>query len=801
MAAQPVPPGERLVGRAAERTALSGALERPGLAVIAGPPGSGKSALARSVTLQRSSYVGGGLVTLRQLPGLPLRQAVRAPIPTDDRALAVEAVRARVGDGVLVLEDLQWVDAFTLALLPRLSRHLRVLTTIRLPAPLLGDGVGALRAAATCWRDLRPLDDGDATTLIRRIAPGLPGLTVQTLAGRADGNPLLLTLLARSPDGAPTRGLDAVAALIAELPQPERTAAAALGLLGRPADVQLLGPGGPALVRRGLAVRTGRGEIASTDSWLAEVAAGLLPARLRADMHRRIAALVGDAEAAQHLAAAGETTGAALLAERAAGAADGVDHRAALLHLAAQTAPNASRCRIAAHAALRAGRPERARQLLATMSRDAAGAAGTDSERVEDALLAAAAARACGGHDAARDLLTAALPMPAGVSPDLRAEHAAELIRATVPADPSIACVRAADALAGTSDPPAALLLAVAEARIAAREPDWEGPLWTAIEQLRATGGRAAAAPAELAFVRGLREELRTAEAARAADDAAAACPGAYSWETAFRAESLWSRLLCDGAVEDALREATALLDHELPPPTADLLRCTLALAHADGGSTAEARRVAAAVPTRLARWVMADTAWLDGDQRAGAADATMLLTAAAPRRDLAAMLAALTAAWSGQPPPAAPWWPMPVRCTVTAASQSGRWEAAAAQWCAVAVREQIRCLIAVDEEPALLGAEALAAGHGLTALLGRARRALRRHGVTRNPVASAAGALTAREAEVLALVAAGQSSRRIATRLGVSVTTIETHVKSAMAKLGAHTRTEAAVLAAPGAA
>jgi DNA-binding CsgD family transcriptional regulator len=56
-----------------------------------------------------------------------------------------------------------------------------------------------------------------------------------------------------------------------------------------------------------------------------------------------------------------------------------------------------------------------------------------------------------------------------------------------------------------------------------------------------------------------------------------------------------------------------------------------------------------------------------------------------------------------------------------------------------------------------------------------------------------AAFGLTPREVEVLRLVGAGLSSRVIARRLGVSIATVETHVRSSVAKLGAPNRRAAA--------
>ncbi len=122
--------------------------------------------------------------------------------------------------------------------------------------------------------------------------------------------------------------------------------------------------------------------------------------------------------------------------------------------------------------------------------------------------------------------------------------------------------------------------------------------------------------------------------------------------------------------------------------------------------------------------------------------------------------------------------------------------------------REQVRCLIASaagkaddDAVPVLREAERLAAETGLDLLAGRARRELRRHGVTvvappARALAVDSHGLSRREREVIDLAAAGQPSRRIAERLGLTPHTVESYVKSAMIKLGARTRTEATILA-----
>ena len=55
---------------------------------------------------------------------------------------------------------------------------------------------------------------------------------------------------------------------------------------------------------------------------------------------------------------------------------------------------------------------------------------------------------------------------------------------------------------------------------------------------------------------------------------------------------------------------------------------------------------------------------------------------------------------------------------------------------------------------------------------------------------------LTTREKEVLRLMAEGTSSREIASRLGISYTTVRTHIRSLGSKLGVHSKLEAIVKA-----
>jgi len=95
-------------------------------------------------------------------------------------------------------------------------------------------------------------------------------------------------------------------------------------------------------------------------------------------------------------------------------------------------------------------------------------------------------------------------------------------------------------------------------------------------------------------------------------------------------------------------------------------------------------------------------------------------------------------------------------------------------------------------------GIELVAAGEALLAP-SLTRRLIEEHVRGPEPVVgtpAALSALTAREVDVLRLVAAGQTNVDIAGRLGVSPVTVKTHVTRILAKLGAETRAQVVVQA-----
>ncbi|MEV4352657.1 ATP-binding protein, partial [Actinoplanes sp. NPDC049596] len=240
-------------------------LQRPGLVVLTGPPGCGRSTLLRRLSaVPGPVHAGGGLAMLQTVPALALSRAVRAKLPAHDVHLLAEAVRSRVRGGLLVIDDLHYADPATLAALPLLAAHCRVLAAVRTPHRLPPATEAALREAATAWIPVPPLSTEEALELAHRSAPQLDQATLAAVVARAGGNPLAVTALARNaasgarPSGGLGGDIDqvayAIATALADLPRPARTALAALGLLGRPAPAALLGAGAADLQTAGLDV-------------------------------------------------------------------------------------------------------------------------------------------------------------------------------------------------------------------------------------------------------------------------------------------------------------------------------------------------------------------------------------------------------------------------------------------------------------------------------------------------------------------------------------------------------------------
>ncbi|MEV4131985.1 LuxR C-terminal-related transcriptional regulator [Dactylosporangium sp. NPDC049742] len=801
------------------------ALRNPGLVVIAGAPGTGRSTVLKRLgeTFRGTVFAGGALAMLRGVPALPLSRAVRVRLPSHEAPLLAEAVRSRVRHGLLLLDDLQWADPLTVAALPAIAEHCRIAVTLRTPHRLPGDAEQVLRAAAAAWLNVPAMPADAAAALVRQIAPGATTAVVADVVRRAGGVPLAVTAIAKhvAQGGTPLdsdKGLAyTVAGALADLNRPARTAMAALGLLGRPVTATVLGEGITELTATGLVEVDPAGIAAPVSPYTAEVAAGLLEPAERVALHRRLAGLVPPREAARHLAAAGAHTDAYQVAVRAARSAASTGERAELLLLACDlpgVSPDADVRLDAARAALAAGRPGSCLRVLPAdaVTDPAVGAVG--------AVLRGEALLQQGNAAAADDAVTT---VGDGEPGEVVGARDRVRLLATLSRDPDTALARAEELLRVHGDAPAhpGLRAAIAAVRAGTRRPGWEYGLASAASAAGQAGDVLAARWSAWLLVETLTADARLTEASNAAAAAAAACAGdlAYSWQTRFIAAQLWCDALRGDEIDEVVRRAGDLTDRTLPAVARGYAVAAASLAEADGGLLAPARARLDALTGRpsstgpVLDWVTREAAWLDGQP-----DHAVGRTGDLPAPPLVDGLRRITARWAaydagdsgfdtgsdggfgdGDRPLAA------VATTLDAWKAPDLFAAAAAAWHDLARREEVRCLLAqgtLEEDaeravPPLLEAERLAEEAGLVVLLGRTRRALRRHAIRRDTRGRRAGDdLTDRERDVLRLVANGEPTRRIAGQLGISRETVETHIRSGMRKLGARTRTEAAALA-----
>ena len=111
--------------------------------------------------------------------------------------------------------------------------------------------------------------------------------------------------------------------------------------------------------------------------------------------------------------------------------------------------------------------------------------------------------------------------------------------------------------------------------------------------------------------------------------------------------------------------------------------------------------------------------------------------------------------------------------------------------WTAEAVRAGVRAILPANASAAEILAAVESAAAGLAVLDPRDLDALLA-AAPPVPVSTDSSNLTARELEVLRMLAEGAANKTIAWKLAISEHTVKFHVASILAKLGASTRTEA---------
>lgn len=796
-------------------------LDAGGTAVLVGPAGIGKTTLVERCVRPGEHVVVGCLSAFSAMEYRPLAHAFGQPFVGLADEVATDVVAA-LGGRALVVEDVHWADAGTLAVVRALVGRVPMLVSSRTTRPLGESTVTEITVP--------PLDRQHAAELVRRRHPDLDDAARTRIVDVSAGNPFLLTNLAHDGTVSPTFRA-AVAHLVAGLTAEVVDELGRLALRGAPAparDFSLLGShdNGMTTVAEGDTIWF------THDLFRSAIEDALTPDHLHR-LRRELVARLPPAEAAQHLFALDDRDAAARCARAAAQDADPTT-RADLLALAAEAlGPDATpRLLIdAAAAAIDAHRAADARR-LATIVVDAAG----DADSVAEAgLHLARAAWLDGDPVAAAAAIEHALVPVAGTGTAHEArlvvEQAFVAVRHRV-GDPSIVPLAdAAVAVATRAGVARARALSTAGlARSHTGTPGWDERFAAASEAAADEGDQEEQLGAKywLVSALGFYGPMPEAISIGAEMVATTANLRARRWYHHFLGAHVL-HLSARGDVPDAFVRDALQLIHE-SPKFRNRAQVELALASAllDRGELARCDEVIAA-GTLAAR---------SGEDVALLACARCELALA--RRDVAAMRAALdTIVESGAAffglnavaesaaihlaygapgqlaPPATVTTLTPVLDAVALEREAHEHQlagdlGAAIRTCGLAASLwEDRGLTRFARRARLGRAEIAAAGGELD----RARRLLaeteldlrdvtarrRRQLEGEIDVRRSRQVLTAREREVLDLVADGLTSQEIALRLGISTSTVNSHIDAAMRRLGARTRVQAASLVQSG--
>lgn len=809
-------------------------MERRGAAVLIGESGIGKSSLLAAATSDVRASTGGALGMLSFIPYLPLVRAV-GPLSGRDPAAVAVTIVDRVGDGVLILDDLHWADDATLAILERLTGRVPVLAAVRTGDAGTPAALVAARAAGMAEIRVQPLPSDDALELARRWRPQMSPADSRRLVERSGGNPLLVVELARA--GVTTSLTLAIEHRLRNLTPRERSVLELLAV----ADVPIPSPAGSRLMARlieqGL-LQEIDGAFTTRHALIAEVIGGGLTDERRTALHGAVARLAADpATRARHLLAAGDRAGAFEAASAAAGTSP-PGLRAALLGLAAECAdgPEAPRLRVEAAEAL----------MAAHLVDGAERALGPDDDSTGHLAVRRQAIRAqiryglgdSGGALAAMEAAIGLAEPGSALAARLLVDRAWIV---TLRRDGAIAVELARAALdaaraSGLSDAAAQRVLGVAISIVGGAFDEYVGLYESAAAEARRVGDVAEELFCDKLLVASHEsgdQELgiRIGEAAAARADE----EGMLALGQTIRA-SLVSLVYSHGDPERAVRDGEALLGESIARRDRTMTAGFTAAALVDIGRIEAAGQVIAAglavAPEDIEGsfdllWAEAELALADGEAGRALAltDAFLARYGHADYGDMAFMY--VTHDWAhfevgrallpmGPPARSLHRQHLPTLTEREAIRllAAGEAEAAAARFADAAAafapyhrRSELRCRWAVGEslrragrlreaQVALEVAETLA-GTAWVSLAGRIRRSLRLAGARRSAPRAGAGALTAREREVIELVGTGLTNRQIAARLGISSRTVVTLVANAAAKLGTRSRAQTALRAA----
>ena len=844
--------GEVLRGREEALARVRGALALGRPVAVHGVAGIGKSTLVAAVVAEHpGARSGQSLPALSHRACHPWLQAFGWTTLPGGPPEVVEAVRAASGPGELVvLEDLQWADQGTIDVLAELVGEVAAVCTVQTGCPSADLTLQRIESLGGELVELGPLGRSVMAEAVSAAVPDLLDGEVRRVVDAAGGNPLLARVLAASVHGVPGGGSGGDAAVLAAVltrqSPPARSSLFALGVSPGPLPLDLLEEV-DVLERAGLVRRVdgGRGELVHRVFGEPDLLG--LDDDERRQVHERLAARdeISPHLRGKYLLGAGrpaEAMDAALLA--ASGPVDRAEQADALLtaataakqlhstgHLAtdeldpllvaAARALNDSTRFVDADELLSGSDVLDGPHQVAALLEQLRSVIG-EGDRERAARLVAergAVIDAAEGMDGDRARALRNMLMPwSSTRAELR-----ELAEAQLEASASGAQRAQAAVLAGLSSYPVDVHEAMAWFQVAREEASSSGSLASELDATRNL--------VSVQIALGHHEDAR-ALARSAASRAAEA--GERSWAIEFRTLEVLSRFYDESDHDEALSWLSYVRTAPVRLETRAMATACLATLLADRGAV---RRSAAVIEPWLEHdqleslqpmsqaflaWGAAQRAWTIGDL-----DATIRIARWVTETVPAGYpsLAGTQVVWrwaqyeSGLPLTA----PDPVGglldcaeleaagirlladgCHTEAATT---FLSAAESWRPVLWRCALRSRWAAGHSLALAGETAAATDlleavdeeldrSGVPALRPRVVASLRsmdRSQRSSSPRTRGTSLLTPQEGRVMLLIAEGLTNSEISRRLGVSVSTVNTHVRSAKRKLGARTRIEAA--------
>jgi DNA-binding CsgD family transcriptional regulator/tetratricopeptide (TPR) repeat protein len=833
-----------LLGRDAELALLAERAESGLPVALLGEAGVGKTTLARAAAGQSRGTVfeGGGLSTLSWVPYLALSRAVGVDFPAGDDLYIAKEVEARVASGVLIVDDLQWVDTATWRVLPLLAGTIALVTAVRRGDPRTEEALAVAHAAGCEVVEIEPLNDQAALGFVKQLRPDIADTAAARLVRRTGGNPLLIEEMAKT--GEPSESLRfAIAARLRALPEDGKHAMAMLALAGHPLRSSAIGGAAGSLVRSGIAeVRKGDA-IALRHSLLGEVYIDTLNPAERRTVHSDLALALDDlGESARHHAEAGENEIAYAKAIEAAERATWPAERAAHLGVAAacSSGSDADHFRLrAATALLEVGEYGAVLGLLALV-------APTNAEtKARICRDRGAALAATNDIDGALAAFTEGLALVEGSDTELEIDLRLFLIRTrldvdgefTATAEAARRCFDDAVALGAHQRPEMLRMLGAAQAMTDVE--GWEEMFIRASAEARTQGLFRAEIDVMITlgstyFVKGRIADARTAAESIVSRSRELRLSGQ---EQGARA-TLLMVYAAAGEYSKLIEEAGALLDEPLVATTLSDVERELTDALVMIGDFETARRtIDRNLPAAAPTW-NAKGAWLEAlahcEFWSGRPESAIRsIDEALGIVPLEAAIALrLCRAWSSvdlgrDPGPSIAKENIPsfmlIFATASIETEAlghladgadlplavALFDEGVSGWEGVHFESEMRCRWGAAESLRRYGdrsasltrfeaLEATATEHAMKPLLARIHRSMRLAGVYRSAERSSGvkGSLTPREREVLGLVAQGLTNLDIARRLGVGRPTVARTISTASAKLGATTRGQAAALA-----